>query len=820
MKQIYPEESLYSMNGQRVYGRTHTEAAMLLGGIGTGSVTVGNRGQLKDFELFNHPDKGKDLPYSFFAVHAQEADGSNAFTRVLESRLVPPFSNNMGLPAHKAYGWPRFADSAMQVHFPFVNITLTDPDLPIKAELEAFNPFIPLNADDSGIPAAILRYKITNTGQVPLSVSVAGTMCNASCYGGMDPYLSPRNLPGGKPFNRFCEDGAFRGIVFDCTGLADDDVRYGNLALLTDADEISKKPDWQMGQRIDGLLNFWNEFDRTGRLSDKPEVLGVKGKWDHDIELKVGSLAVHHRLEPGQTGTFQFVLAWYFPKRKRAWDDMEGYIPKAPEYEIVKNYYAVLFRSAWDAGTYLLKNLPRLEGDTRKFTDAVFSSTLPDYVLDAMTANLAILKSTTCFRIENGHFFGYEGSNLTEGSCVGNCSHVWYYAQAAAYLFPELERSMRETNFLVETEEDGVMQFRACRELNRASFGFIPAVDGQMGTIMQLYREWILSGDDEFLAKLWPKVILAMEYAIRVWDTDGDYVLDGMMHVDYDVEFYGVNPLGNFCYLGALKACAKMAQRLGDTQHAERYNEIFTKASARADELMWNGKYYSQILKDVDEYKYQHGTGCLADQLIGQFYADLTGLGYLGPKEHIAEAAHSIFEYCFVDDFTKVKNMQRTYAVNDDKGLCMTTWPFGGRPLQPFFYSDEAWSRTEYHVAATLIYEGFVEEGLTVVKAVRDRYDGIKRNPWNEFESGYHYSGTMSSWGLLPALSGFLPDVPHNTISFCPRINQDHFRCFWSTGKAWGIFEQTIENGERKFHTQVLYGNAEGLKTIVRDEEA
>ena len=818
MGRVYNDAELYSYGNFPVYTRQHTEAAMLLGGIGTGSLTVGSRGQLKDWELFNHPDKGRELPYTFFAVHGDDGSGAprSAFTTVLESRLTPPYTHHMGMPAHKACGWPRFASSEMRVRFPFVNILLKDPDLPIEAEMEAFNPFIPLNADDSGIPGAVIRFHIKNTGTSPLKVSVAGTMFNASCFAGIDAYMAPSNLPGGKPFNRYQEQDGLRGIVFDSTGLAGDDPSYGNLAFLTDAGDISYKADWQMGQRIDGLLNFWNEFDSTGRLSNEPEVLGVKGKWDHDIEVKVGSLAVHHDILPGETKTFQFFLTWYFPKRKKAWDHMEGYIPKPAKPEIVRNYYATLFSSAWDAGTYLAKNLPRLERDSRAFAQAVYGSTLPDYVIDAMTANLTILKSTTCFRLENGHFFGYEGSNLHEGSCAGNCSHVWYYAQAVAYLFPELERSMRETNFLVETDEDGVMQFRACRELNGASFNFLPAVDGQMGTLMQLYREWLLSGDDDFLKRIWPKAILAMEYAINNWDTDGDYVLDGMMHVDYDVEFYGPNPLGNFCYLGALKACEKMAAHLKDAEHEARYRSIFEQASKIADVLMWNGEYYIQILADVDEYKYQHGTGCLADQLIGQFYADLTGLGYLADKEHISRAAHSIFKYCFVDDFSKVKNMQRTYAVNDDKGLCMTTWPFGGRPKQPFFYSDEAWSRTEYHVAATLIYEGFLEEGLTVTKAVRQRYDGIRRNPWNEFESGFHYSGTMSSWGLLPALSGFLPDMPENKVTFSPKINRENFRCFWSTGKAWGIYEQKITDGKLTYQLTTLYGNSDGLKVEVR----
>ena len=815
MKNVYSYEELYSYGHVPVYGREHTQCAALIGGIGTGSFAIGNRGQLKSWEIFNHPGKDLNFPYTFFAIHGGDDRGCS-FTRVLESKLTPPYSNPMGLPAAEASGWPRFSSSKMQGKFPFVSVELEDADVPVRVEMEAYNPFIPLNVDASSIPGGVIAYTVTNISEQELTVSVAGTMVNASCLGEQSNYADFRNLPGRQPFNTLREDKGIIGIYFDSKGWDEADPRYANLSLMTDATEVSYKTEWQMGQRIDGLYNFWNEFDSAGRLTDAPEKMGEKGKFDRDVELHVGSLAVHHVIKPGESKMFRFVISWYVPRRIRRWDGMDGFFGLKEKQDTVRNYYATKFADSWSVGTYLLKERESLEQCTRAFTRAVYASTLPDYVLDAMMANLNILKSTTCFRIENGHFFGYEGSNEYHGSCPGNCTHVWYYAQALAYLFPELERDMRGTEFLRETDEHGAMQFRALTELNDESFGFLPAVDGQMGCILRLYREWLISGDDVFLRTMWPKAILAMDYAIDTWDTDRDYVLDGMMHVDYDVEFYGPNPLGNFCYLAALKASAAIAKHLEDKEHERKYLEIYEKASVRADEIMWNGHYYSQILEDVDKYKYQHGTGCLADQLIGQFYAHLTGLGYLGNEDHIRTAARSIFDYNFVDDFSNVKNMQRVYAVNDERGLCMTTWPFSGQPKQPFFYTAEVWTRTEYHVASTLIWQGEIERGLTIVKAARERYDGIKRNPWNEFESGYHYSGTMSSWGLLPALSGFVPDVPHGKITFEPRINRENFKCFWSTGKAWGTFEQKIENGETRTKVTTLYGDDKDLQVEVR----
>ncbi len=140
----------------------------------------------------------------------------------------------------------------------------------------------------------------------------------------------------------------------------------------------------------------------------------------------------------------------------------------------------------------------------------------------------------------------------------------------------------------------------------------------------------------------------------------------------------------------------------------------------------------------------------------------------------------------------------RTFALGDEKGLINCSWPKGNKPPIPFVYSNEVWTGTEYQVASHLIYEGLIEEGLSIVRAIRERYDGRKRNPWNEEESGNHYARAMSSWGVLLALSGFSYSGPEMRIGFDPKIYQENFRCFWSTGSGWGRFSQKIDNGKKE----------------------
>jgi len=183
-------------------------------------------------------------------------------------------------------------------------------------------------------------------------------------------------------------------------------------------------------------------------------------------------------------------------------------------------------------------------------------------------------------------------------------------------------------------------------------------------------------------------------------------------------------------------------------------------------------------------------------------------------ETRMKSAIKAVYRHNFKDDFTKHANCQRTYVLHDEQGLLMCSWPSGGRPQLPFVYSDEVWTGVEYHVAANLIFEGFVDEGLTIVKAVRDRQDGYRRNPWNEVECGHHYARSMSSWGLLIALSGFGFDMAEGVMKFDPVINEDRFHTFWSTGKGWGVYRQVKDetSGKLSFQVEVLGGDMSGVK--------
>jgi len=790
----------------KTYNQNASAARFLLGGIGTGNISLDQNARLCDFELWNLPNKGFRSPYTFFAVRTATACG-DVRVKALESQLAPPYTNSHGANAWDIGGLPRFRNSQMQGNYPFVNFTLTDSYMPIEAKLEAFTPLIPLETDDSSLPVASLKYTIKNISDKPLTVSVAGSMSNLCDLKGHDIWTNP--FYEHASVNKYVEEGNLRGIHFLTGGNTEKDLDYFEMAMLTpETQNVTHIDLWSTAAWWDGHQDFWNDFMEDGELTPGRNVDG-RGNTMHTTKIPVASVCVKKEIAPGQEAEFEFILSWYRPNRAFTWHQ---HLPvdcssdecccKPARSATIRNYYAK-FGPPLKTAKYFLDNKPRLEADSRLFANALMTGTLPHYALEAVSANITVIRSTTCFRVEDGTFFGFEGCFNTQGCCDGNCSHVWNYTQTMAYLFPDLERSMRETEFLTETEDDGKMHFRAMQYLNDRKHGYSAATDGQLGTIIRLYRDWKLCGDDAFIKKLWPQAKLALEYAFTHWDMDGDGVMEGEQHNTYDIEFYGASSMLNSIYYAALRAGEEIANYLNDTASAQKYSEIWQKGAKKLDELTFNGEFYVQNIEDVNEYKYQYGKGCLADQLFGQQLAHACGLGYVLNEKNVKSAVHSIFRHNFREGFHDFANVQRTYALGDESGLLLCSWPNGGRPQIPFVYSDEVWTGIEYQVASHLIYEGFVAEGLKIVEACRNRHDGVRRSPWNEVECGNHYARSLASYGVLLALTGFNCDAVGKKLTFSPANKTGDFSAFFCCPAGWGIFHR--ENGVCRIET--LYGD-------------
>lgn len=782
----------------RNYPSLATEAAFELGGIGTGNVSLGARGEFRDWELSNRAGVGVSLPYSFFALRFEGADTGTG-SKVLEARHVAPYRGGDGFRYGGMAGLPRFAESTLSCKYPFATIAFEDPSVPLRIELEAFTPFVPLDAAKSGLPVASLRYRVQNLTDEPLDISVAGSLGSPIGIGGFDRFDMP--VYHGQPKNSRVATGELEGVLFE-TDLPADDFDYGTVVLATTLGQDSTAtPEWIAGYWQDGPETFWNDFTSDGRLEavQSADKIGASRLAANDLEgaslkpgLRVGSVAVSKTVMPGATADFEFVLAWHFPNRPRAW--LGNVFHDEPHRnEVVRNYYAAQFGDAVAVADHFVCHSASLEASSRAFADALYGSTFNDDVVEALVSGIAALRSTTCFRLESGTFLGWEGSFDHDGSCEGTCTHVWNYAQTVAFLFPELEVSAREVEFLLETDDDGAMAFRTRQVFGAPKWDMIPAADGQLGCIVRLYREWRNTGDDDLVRRCWPAVEAILRYAARNWDQDGDGVLEGEQHTTYDIEFHGKNSVVGAIYVTALLAAAALANAVG--LHAHEYEETARRSAARLDEETFNGSFYVQALDDPDEFAYQYASGVQSDQLFGQFLANVVGLGPILPPDHVEKALLAILEHNFRSSLDQVATVQRTYALNDEPGLVLCSWPFGGRPRLPFVYSDEVWTGVEYHVAASLIWAGHVPEGLALVAAVRSRYDGYRRSPWNEVECGYHYARSMSGWGLLLALGGFDYTAKTGDLSLNPALDGPMDSLF-TAGGAWGVWRLTGDHVE------------------------
>ena len=817
----------------RYTGRRTNEISFPLGGIGTGSIGFAGNGRLVDWEIMNRPNKGSANGFSHFAIKAQ--DGLHVVdARILNGDLNPPYTGSFaesvlngfgfGPPRDYLSGMPHFRKSEFIGKYPVAVLKLNDENFPGKVEISAFNPLIPLNAEDSSIPAGFFSIAVKNTGLKELNYTFAFCVKNPS--------------PAGTGINTFLKRGPVSMVKLESNQWKNDEVSYGDLCIATDAQKYSYQEYLYRGSWFDNLTRYWQEFTSAepfrNRTYEEPNTVQSSGLGKEDY----GVLAAEVSVKPGQTGRASFVITWNYPNRENYWDPACNCKSGECKPATWRNYYATVFKDSTASAVYCLQNWERLWTLTNRYKEALFSSTLPEQVLDAVSANISILKSPTVLRLEDGTLYGFEGCHCDSGCCDGSCSHVWNYEYVLPFLFPDLRRGFRDIDFRNNMGKDGGVTFRLQIPLGRPRIQFRPCVDGQFGGIVQAYREWKLSGNDGWLSGHWPDIKKMISYAWSTdnpdrWDADKDGVLEGCQHHTLDMELFGPNSWLTGMYLLALKAGAEMAEYFGETETAREYLGLFEKGKGWVDANLFNGEYYYQnvelgdksLLEKFSEgegwetyrggrsnkqnywdtesksIKYQIGEGCVTDQVIAQWHANLCGLGEIFDKGKRVQALKAIYRHNFIKNMRAWVNPCRIYALNDEAGIIICSFP-KEKPPVPIPYSEESMNGFEYQVACHMMQEGMVKEGLEIVAAVRERYDGEKRNPWNEFECGSNYARSMASYALLPTMSGFKYDARFGSMGFDPIAPAEDFSSFWCANNAWGKFMQTKSYMELK----VLYG--------------
>ena len=585
----------------------------------------------------------------------------------------------------------------------------------------------------------------------------------------------------------------------DDVPFSEDHAQFGDMALTALDGDAAATAVWKSREA------FLEEFAGSGARGGPDQATHPVG------EKRCGAVASSLRLEAGESKQLTFLLTWRFPNRHQGTRG-SGWGQPADTGEWVGNMYNNWFGDSLEVASYVAGNWDRLVGDTFLFRNTYFDTTLPYWFARRIAMPLANLATETCQWRANGRFWAWEGV----GSCFGTCTHVWNYAQGAGRVFPELERSVREMQDFGEAldTETGAVGHRGADTR--------PVLDGQSGTILKAFREHLTSPDEEFLKRNWPKVELALKWLISQ-DGNADGLIEGQQANTYDIAFFGANTYVGSLYLAALRAGETMARHMGDVKFARRLRAIFESGSRLSVERLWNGEYFIQDVDLSEHPKNQYADGCLADQLFGQSWADQLKLGYLYPRQHVRAALESIWEYNWAPDVAsqnKVHRPERYYARPGEAGLFICTWPKSKHLGENgVLYRNEVWTGIEYQVAGHMLYQGMVTEALAIVRALEERYDGAKHNPWNEIECGDHYARSLASWGCLLGACGFHYDGPAGAIGFAPRLTPEDFKAFFTAAEGWGSLSQQRDGNRQVNRFEVKWGSLRVAKIVLEAPE-
>jgi len=828
---VYSSQNLKQHQFNGTYsGEQLNRVEFPLGGIGAGMIGIDGIGKITQVAVRNKPN----LFRTPFIMAAIAVKGYPNACKVLEriSQDWKILANKGSGNGSSQFGFPCFENSSFNMKFPFAEIKLQDDDIPLEISINAWSPFIPLDEDNSSLPVAALEYTFKNTTDKTIesvfsfhAENVMHIEKQSDWEGDYEPEEHIKHFKNGFILSQSC--------------FPDKPQYKGDFAIFTEESSIVDYR-WFRGGWFDAKTQLWKDISKFNMPNDTSTSQSMGA-----------SLYIPVNLKKGESKTVKVLMAWYVPHsdirvgadalkiKNPVCDSKTGCCSVDYSSQFYEPWYTGRFKSILDVSDYWLKNNVDLFKKSKLFSETFYSSSLPSEVIESVASNLSILKSPTVLRQKDGRLWGWEGCSWNSGCCNGSCTHVWNYAQSISHLFPKLERSLRETEFLIDQDTTGHQNFRAHLPIRTPDHVWFAAADGQLGGIMKVYREWRISGDTDWLRKMWIPVKGSFTYCSNHWDPKHKGIIEEPHHNTYDIEFWGPDGMCTSYYLGALKAMIIMGESMNEDVSA--YKKLFNKGKTFMENDLFNGEYFNQKIEwqnlnaklDVSSKlwnssyspealeivkkegpKYQYGNGCLSDGIVGAWLASMCGLpDYLNDtktKSHL----NAVYKYNFKKDLSDFANPQRSnYAFGKEGGLVLCTWPNGGELSLPFVYSNEVWTGIEYQVASHLMSQGEIEKGLDIVREVRKRYDGTIRNPFDEYECGHWYARAMSSYGLIQGMTGVRYDAVDKCLYIDSKVGD--FTSFLSTETGYGTV--SLKNG--KPSCSIASGFIEILKFNVSGKE-
>ncbi|VGO18746.1 GH116 family glycosyl-hydrolase [Pontiella sulfatireligans] len=790
-------EALTARGEPIVYTRENSEnfeyIGMPIGGIGAGQLYLGGDGQLWFWDIYG-------LNY-----RKGQLKGSEAYEKPYKRSEIGIKGNYMpeqgfsistksnGKCETKKLNRDGMQDIEFLGQYPIGEVSYRDPDMPVEVKLEAFSPFIPLDLDNSVLPATVMSFTVRNISDQQVEAMVSGWLQNTI-------------LASAKKAKKFKGQGKRKNTV---VSLPEGGLRIDYSAELSGGEEAVKELT-NYGTMSLALLGDGVTAEKTEAELNLTDKTPLMGQLDKAITLA-----------PGESKTATFILTWHFPVSRALYTEGRRMVSGEDYLQWSTRYYAKLFPDAFAVSDYLIEHFDRLASATRLWRDTWYDSTLPYWFLDRTFLNTSILASSTSHVLNDKMFYGTEGGNQGPGTV----HHVWGYVQAMGRLFPDLEKSLREQVDFLPIEEggaykqSGVVCYRwFCDKTEREL-----AVDGQSGLILRTYLAHQMSKDDAWLKKVYPGMKKVMEGLTRLRDADHDGILTGEQPNTLDGIWFGKVTWLSLHYTTALRAAAEMADEVGDHEYAAFCRATADKGRLYIEENLFNGEYFIHEGNPDEPKSPGTYTGLEYSQLFGQSWAYQVGLGEVIDPAKAKTALESMWRYNFSTDvgpYRETHTGGRWFAMPGEGGLIACTWPRGGsevlkRGKKHFAdYNNECQNGYEYAATSLMMWHDMPYHSLAHIWYMHnDRYHGSKRNPWCEVEWGIHYARSMASYGHFTAVGGFEYHGPKGHLGFAPKITPEHFKSAFTAAEGWGSFEQTRTGDAQTEIIQMVFGTLQ-LRTL------
>lgn len=779
--------SLYNRGTSTTYLKSKNELnyiGMPVGGINCGTVYLGGDGRLWLWDIFNKNQEGIEPTIIQWNTEGQEErkirprDGSAYLQPAKDIRPL-----QQGFIIHIEYAGRSFKkrlqaedwdEISFEATYPIATIRYTDKDLPLEISLEVYSPFIPLDEHNSGLPATILSFTLKNKSTENIKVILTGFLENQTAI-----YSARQGVH--QRVNTNSALAGFEAVHLEVEGSAE-------------PDNISQAPDF--GSMCLACLHKNARINTNYIAGQNSKILltAHKATTRKTVDEKLfGSITVSHELRPGKQVTIDFTISWFFPNLS-----FKGLKDKG-------RYYSNQFTNALEVAAYIKQHFKKLSLKTKLFKKTWYDSSLPHWFLERTLSNITTLATTTCHRFDSGRFYGWEGV----GCCAGTCTHVWHYAQAVGRIFPALERDTRSRVDLgLSLQEDGGIIFRG-------EFEKRPAIDGQAGTILRIYREHQMSANDSFLKNNWTNIRKAVQFLINQ-DRNKDGMEDTPMENTLDAVWDGeIAWIVGLC-IAAISAGRQMAIEMNDIEFEKICKEYISRGSTNMEDKLFNGEYFIHR-PDTEKGRGKLGSynTCHIDQVLGQSWAFQVGLERIISKEKSLSALRSLWKYNFTPDvgpYIKTHPGGRPYALAGEGGMIMNTNPtneekaYGESVTWQLGYFHECMSGFEHQVASHMMAESMTDEALILTRMIHDRYHASKRNPFNEIECSDHYARAMASYGTFITASGFQYHGSKGYIRFAPAWNADDFKSAFIAAEGWGTYSEQKKNDTRVYTIVVKHG--------------